>query len=466
MKHIGRNEPCPCGSGKKYKKCCMDEDRQQELQEQLVLREHAVGADTEFPTFDPSDFDDIFDEVSDREDDNWDEDFWDEYEAAGFDQKISMLKKAFDNPDLMNGDCAFEFFEGLNRSATTKADRKTFAKMVKKFKKKHPEIYEQEAAYLLDHCIDHAILDRQLDKLKPWFLEFAHFAESNIDTFNSRVDQLAYHGHLDLLREGFKIGWEKVEDSEHIVTWGIDEFAERGADYELFSYLQSTSDPKANDASLVNRMENYVDLNPEEFRKYFSHITRNPAREWSREELNRNPRSLRKNELSKYADNVARLCCEFLDFVHKEAEKSYPKADLMRKEMRSYLIRRLHGQFEHQPTHRRQKHYLTTVLCPDPKTLDECIAQLMGFMNYRIYRGIALFESVPYWLRFLEQTGLIDADAHNEVYNSFAALHEDMEQLLADIDFDDEFAMTELELAWQFTTGHFFPRTQIDADER
>jgi len=21
---IGRNDPCPCGSGKKYKKCCLD----------------------------------------------------------------------------------------------------------------------------------------------------------------------------------------------------------------------------------------------------------------------------------------------------------------------------------------------------------------------------------------------------------------------------------------------------------
>ncbi|GIW49037.1 MAG: hypothetical protein KatS3mg079_513 [Caloramator sp.] len=21
---IGRNDPCPCGSGKKYKKCCID----------------------------------------------------------------------------------------------------------------------------------------------------------------------------------------------------------------------------------------------------------------------------------------------------------------------------------------------------------------------------------------------------------------------------------------------------------
>lgn len=27
MKKIGRNEPCPCGSGLKYKKCCLDKDK-------------------------------------------------------------------------------------------------------------------------------------------------------------------------------------------------------------------------------------------------------------------------------------------------------------------------------------------------------------------------------------------------------------------------------------------------------
>ncbi len=26
MNAVGRNEPCPCGSGKKYKKCCLDRD--------------------------------------------------------------------------------------------------------------------------------------------------------------------------------------------------------------------------------------------------------------------------------------------------------------------------------------------------------------------------------------------------------------------------------------------------------
>ena len=27
MPDIGRNDPCPCGSGKKYKKCCADKDQ-------------------------------------------------------------------------------------------------------------------------------------------------------------------------------------------------------------------------------------------------------------------------------------------------------------------------------------------------------------------------------------------------------------------------------------------------------
>jgi hypothetical protein len=26
MMKIGRNDPCPCGSGKKYKKCCWEKD--------------------------------------------------------------------------------------------------------------------------------------------------------------------------------------------------------------------------------------------------------------------------------------------------------------------------------------------------------------------------------------------------------------------------------------------------------
>ena len=29
MPKVGRNDPCPCGSGKKYKNCCMNKDLEQ-----------------------------------------------------------------------------------------------------------------------------------------------------------------------------------------------------------------------------------------------------------------------------------------------------------------------------------------------------------------------------------------------------------------------------------------------------
>ena len=30
-KKIGRNDPCPCGSGKKYKKCCLNTGKYENL---------------------------------------------------------------------------------------------------------------------------------------------------------------------------------------------------------------------------------------------------------------------------------------------------------------------------------------------------------------------------------------------------------------------------------------------------
>jgi len=44
VKPIGRNEPCPCGSGKKYKKCCMKKSEAL-LPEQFVDNEgfHFTG---------------------------------------------------------------------------------------------------------------------------------------------------------------------------------------------------------------------------------------------------------------------------------------------------------------------------------------------------------------------------------------------------------------------------------------
>jgi len=44
MASIGRNDPCPCGSGKKYKKCCMMKDKARQHQE-AALHAHQGGVE-------------------------------------------------------------------------------------------------------------------------------------------------------------------------------------------------------------------------------------------------------------------------------------------------------------------------------------------------------------------------------------------------------------------------------------
>jgi hypothetical protein len=36
MHKVGRNEPCPCGSGKKYKKCCEAKEKHKKFTAQVL----------------------------------------------------------------------------------------------------------------------------------------------------------------------------------------------------------------------------------------------------------------------------------------------------------------------------------------------------------------------------------------------------------------------------------------------
>ncbi len=36
MQKVGRNDPCPCGSGKKFKKCCEDKVRHKKFEAAII----------------------------------------------------------------------------------------------------------------------------------------------------------------------------------------------------------------------------------------------------------------------------------------------------------------------------------------------------------------------------------------------------------------------------------------------
>ena len=42
---MGRNAPCPCGSGKKYKHCCLREDQKEQTRTRLQLKDRRAAAE-------------------------------------------------------------------------------------------------------------------------------------------------------------------------------------------------------------------------------------------------------------------------------------------------------------------------------------------------------------------------------------------------------------------------------------
>jgi tetratricopeptide (TPR) repeat protein len=60
MAKISRNAPCPCGSGKKYKKCCLLQDESNTLEERKNIKQN-----TKMPFYQEDDLDELSNSVVD-----------------------------------------------------------------------------------------------------------------------------------------------------------------------------------------------------------------------------------------------------------------------------------------------------------------------------------------------------------------------------------------------------------------
>jgi tetratricopeptide (TPR) repeat protein len=138
MAKIGRNEPCPCGSGNKYKRCCLSRD-------EAAAAEHAAAAQRaavqRFAAL-AAGFDDLndgLDEASNRVVDLIDAHRLDEAEQAAHD----LLRRY---PDIVDG------LERLAMVYRARGDRPRAAEYYRKaadFLRDHPEDFDSRTeAYL------------------------------------------------------------------------------------------------------------------------------------------------------------------------------------------------------------------------------------------------------------------------------------------------------------------------------
>jgi hypothetical protein len=395
---IGRNDPCPCGSGKKYKRCCLAKDQEAE-------RARRAAMQFKRPTVAPSEpaapapgvpsppsakgVDLVTDALNAR---------YETFEAADYEGKIALFHQTLDEEALMDAEMAFEMLNQLHDDSIERDERDRFEEWLVALRERLPEVYAEESHYFLKWQIDNVLAIGRMSALPVLVRELSTHAGKQIDLFNELLDQLAYHGQLSLLLKAVPIAWPLIKSSRDVVPWAFEEFSVKAAEYVIFDFLEQHPSVAADDPEFIARLEDYIEVNPEKLARHLSYLTEHAERSWTNKDFEL------KNQQHK--QNLADLGLEFLGYLKRKEQVRYTKGDLAREQLLYYFRERQDGNLGAQKRASRALH----PLCPDRATLDRFLSGSLNFINPQHHKSVATFELLPAWLRFLVSRQLITAE--------------------------------------------------------
>ena len=222
---VGRNEPCPCGSGKKYKKCClvraeerraeaMVEERpeRQETMESLARKlesgpEPAAAPDrTILGHRDEDEVQNDFREANPEE--AWWEEFDDEFqEAETVADLCDLAVLALREAPTFSGDDGAEFVIRIEALVETVKDGRALLDVMEAWKKHRPETYSSETVWLAPTRVA-LVLRYGLGDLEDAVMTAARDAARNVDRFEPLIlGPLAWWGETGLLVRAVTAAW-------------------------------------------------------------------------------------------------------------------------------------------------------------------------------------------------------------------------------------------------------------------
>jgi hypothetical protein len=373
---VGRNDPCPCGSGKKYKKCCLKKEMEQKVKE---LREKRAKEEAE-------------------------EEFWDNFKGASYTGKISILTDYLDskNPDST---AVFEMATAVGEEGRKRGDYGTYADLVRLIEEKRPEIYREDRGFYSKYLIESMALKGDFTGLSEALEPFAEDPDE-IDTFFRTIELLMYHNRTDVLVDVMERAYPKVMASEDVIPQGKGEFATLIGWFIIFSKIE-----ELDMGGLYPLVSKYWDVSMEEFEEEVAPLVTGSSRNWRKEDFTvENPWASIENKLHS-------LTAEFMAELHKKG-MGYPRALLARNTLMEYIFEEYH--------HPVGTAKAGPLLLPIKRSLDHHLAGLLNPINNLPHRVMALIEALPFYLEFLHSSGLIEKGEFEKSLESLRPLKEDV----------------------------------------
>lgn len=238
MSKIGRNEPCPCGSGKKYKKCCYGKKQIQKFAENDEIAfyfEDDIEEDNLIRDWDEeNDFSDSYEDDYDPDDESdYEEDNSSESEQDDDKDEPFVIKTISDDcPEISDEEEKLidDWYESYCRMKTGAQCKKH----LEDFMQNHPKLVvnlevHEEAIYEL---VDKLIREGHLEECIDFIIQFRkEFPDSYIKCYD----------FLDLKIISYKIAIGQIEQISEYLNY-FKEYPDHDADsyFELLTLLRST----------------------------------------------------------------------------------------------------------------------------------------------------------------------------------------------------------------------------------
>jgi hypothetical protein len=427
VKGVGRNDPCPCGSGAKYKKCCLVRQPPPpglSLAPALTrsVSESPAPLSTSRPAPSPA---------PTEKDISWDDAVWDgffkELERAPVEEKARLAAEAIGSGRALDGDLAFEIVEALVDPLRRAGRAEEIDDVIRRIEELHPDAFDAESPWMNFCLVENALLRTGGDLLAP-LAALAERIERSIDEFCRLSDRLRYHGRVEAL-PGVMLGaLPKVMATSEITEAGKWEFKEVAFSLLLDEHL--ARDPRlcADDPVFLDRTAPVREMDEEWLGRVVAHASGQSERGWR-------PNDFTGTGGKKFGENVFLLTLEFGLRLHAEWGWPRSRAELGRVMTNRYLgERRLRR--AGRESGERDASGAGRTLHPDPAGVERFMVSHLSPLGPQPYRVAAFGQAVPLWSKFLVERGLTDKDAVPPLERSLRKRCRDLPALLDSFVYD------------------------------
>ena len=404
---IGRNEPCPCNSGKKYKKCCWTKDaaadaarashRQLEpsFDEPTLTEPHeAIKAKVERPKKDP-------------EGERW-ESFWKRYEKASLDEKLWLAKGAIESEPELDGGVAFDLVESLC-SLQHYGRVSDFGAVIDLVEQRHPDAFQAEAHWFDSWRVENALLTGT--ELRAPLMALAKSAAKGIDEFFRIVHRVMFYDHLDELVDAINAAWPAIKKDNNIMPYGKAELADIALGLEIEKHVKGNPSLAQDDAAFLAATKAYRlrDGFPW-WQDYIEIRTGRLQPIWKRHEF------VIGGDVAKWVQRVFLLTVQFSMWLWERRSWPRLRAELARLELCLFVCDR-HDEKNKAGGPKARKHRQDSLdnqgpspfaALISPESADRFLAGQLDMFCPGPYRAAAAGLGFPCFIDFLVELGLMD----------------------------------------------------------